>query len=229
MRRVAAVIVLGLLVTVSLASRARADTYTPPTLDDPVFRKVEHEHRAGIAIGGSFGVGFASASGYPNDVKLIGSPDYYNHTPLLVGTSQSLFVMGAISDYVNVGPMISWATFDTPQWRSVGFGVGFRVEVFPLVELVPTFADTAVFTQLGVGATEARAKGGDFPSADGAQSFAGIGLHHEFRLSRLLGGHVAGGPFVEYDAIFSDSAERHWLTAGLRLAWYGGSVKADAR
>jgi hypothetical protein len=54
-------------------------------------------------------------------------------------------------------------------------------------------------------------------------------LHHEFRLTRLLGGHAAAGPFVEYDAIWSESAERHWLTAGLRVVWYSGGVLADKR
>jgi hypothetical protein len=217
------------LVLLLAAHDARADTYTPPSPDDPVFKKVEAERRAGVVLGGSFGLGFAGASGYPNNVRLIGNPDYYNQTPLMVGTSFSLFVMGAISDYFSLGPMVSWATFDTSQWRSVGFGIGFRFEAFPLVKLLPALADTAIFSQLGVGATEARAKGGDFPSADGTQSYAGIGLHHELRLGRLLGGHAAIGPSVEYDAIFAESAERHWLSVGVRLAWYGGSVKADAR
>jgi hypothetical protein len=212
------------------AADARADAMTKAATDsdDPTFRVVEHEHRNGVVVGGSVGVGFASASGYPNNARLIGNPDYYSQTPLLVGVPYSLFVMGAFSDYVSLGPMLSIGTFDTPKWRSVGFGIGFRVEVFPLVHLVPTLANTAVFSQLGVGSTEAKAKG-DYPSADGASSFLGIGLHHELRLTRLLGGHAAAGPFVEYDAIYSESAERHWLTTGLRVVWYSGSVIADRR
>jgi hypothetical protein len=107
-------------------------------------------------------------------------------------------------------------------------GVGFRAEVFPLVSLFPTLADTAIYGQAGVGATELQAKG-NYPSADGTQSFAGIGIHHEFRLFRFLGGHLAGGPYAEYDAIFATSAERHWASVGFRLAWYGGTVAADHR
>lgn len=226
MRRAAAAILLSSFFS---AIPARADTYTPPSPEDPVFRKVEPERRAGAVLGTSFGVGFAGASGYPNNQKLVGNPDFYNETPLLVGTSNSIFVMGAFSDYVSVGPMISWAVFDTPNWRSVGFGIGFRLESYPLLRLVPQLADTSLYTQLGVGATEARRKGGDYPTADGTQSFLGIGVHHEFRLARLLGGHAALGPFVEYDAIFSTTAERHWLSTGIRLAFYGGTVRADAK
>jgi hypothetical protein len=209
-------------------ARADAMTRTATEADDPTFRPVDRERRAGVVLGASVGVGFASASGYPNNVNLEGNPDFYSKTPILVGVSHSYFVMGAFSDYVSLGPMLSIATFDTPEWRSVGFGVGFRVELFPLVRVAPTFADTAVFSQLGVGSTEARAKG-PYPSADGAQSFLGIGLHHEFRLTRLLGGHAVAGPFVEYDAITSTTAERHWLTLGLRVAWNAGTVGADRR
>ena len=103
-----------------------------------------------------------------------------------------------------------------------------RAEIFPLLRLVPTLADTSIYGQAGVGSTELQAKGA-FPSADGTQSFAGLGLHHEFRLFKLLGGHFAGGPYVEYDAIFAPGAERHWATIGLRVAWYGGTVGLDSR
>jgi hypothetical protein len=208
---------------------ARADVYVPPSPEDSTFRKVEPERRAGVVLGFAPGVAFAGASGYPNNQKLVNNPDFYNQTPLLVGYSNTIFLMGAFSDYISVGPMVSWATFDTKDWRSVGWGLGFRIEGFPLLRVVPSLADLSVFTQLGVGTTEARHKGGDYPTADGTSSFAGIGLHHEFRAGRMLGGHAALGPFVEYDAIFSTTAERHWLTAGLRLAFYGGTVLADRK
>jgi hypothetical protein len=226
MRRLLALLAFA---AVTAPAVARADGYTAISTDpdDPLYRKVDRERRNGVVTGVAVGVGFASASGYPNNVQLIGNPDYYNQTPLLVGVSHSYFIMGAFSDYVSLGPMLSIATFDTPKWRSVGFGLGFRVEAFPLVHLVPALADTAIFSQLGIGSTEAKRKDGDFPSADGAQSFLGVGLHHEFRLFKMLGGHAAAGPYVEYDAIWATSAERHWASTGLRLAWYGGRVKAD--
>lgn len=186
------------------------------------------ERRAGVVLGIAPGVAFAGASGYPNNSRLIGNPDFYSQSPLLVGNSTTYFLMGALNDYFSFGPMVNVATFENDKWKSTGVGVGFRAEVFPFVRLFPRLADTSIYGLAGVGATELQAKG-SFPSADGTQSFAGIGLHHEFRFFRLLGGHLAGGPFVEYDAIFSTSAERHWASFGLRLAWYGGTVTADKR
>lgn len=216
------VLVAGVLT----ASAARADTTTPD--NNPTYRPVEHERRAGLVVGGGVGVGLAGASGYTNNVKYLGNPDYYSATPLLVGVSQQYFLMGALTDYLSFGPLVSIATFDTPSWRSTGFGIGFRLEVFPLASLAPSLADTAVYGQAGIGSTRIAAKG-PYPDADGTRSFLGLGLHHELRLARLLGGHAAAGPFLEYDAIYAESAQRHWGTLGLRLAWYGGTVKQDQR
>lgn len=200
----------------------------PDVAGDGTLRKTVPERRAGVVIGVAPGIGFAGASGYPNNQRLIGNPDFYSQSPLLVGNSTTYFLMGALNDYFSFGPMVNIATFESDKWKSTGIGIGFRAEAFPLVRLVPALADLSIYGQAGVGSTELRAKG-DYPSADGTQSFAGIGLHHEFRFFRFLGGHVAGGPFVEYDAIFSTSAERHWASAGLRLAWYGGTVSLDKR
>ncbi len=218
--------VLAIVLASVTTTPARADE--PPQPEDPTLRKSVPERRAGVVIGVSPGVAFAGASGYPNQASLVGNPEFYSESPLLVGTSTTYFLMGALTDYVSFGPMVNIATFESDKWRSTGFGIGFRGEVFPLLRVFPPLADTAIYGQAGIGTTELRAKG-PYPSADGTQSFAGLGLHHELRVFRLLGGHVSGGPYLEYDAIFSTSAERHWASGGLRIAWYGGKVAADAR
>jgi len=200
----------------------------PDVAEDPTLRKTVAERRAGVVIGVAPGIGFAGASGYPNNARLVGNPEFYSQSPLLVGSSTTYFLMGALADYVSFGPMVNIAKFESDKWKSTGFGIGFRAEVFPLVRLLEALADTSIYGQAGVGSTDLQAKG-NYPSADGTQSFAGIGLHHEFRFSRLLGGHVSGGPYVEYDAIFAKSAERHWASVGVRMAWYGGIVAADKR
>lgn len=202
-----------------------------PEENDPTLRPVGAERRKGVVIGASLGAAFAGASGYPNNARLINDPDYYSESPLLVGWSTSYFLLGALTDYLSFGPLLNIATFESDKWKSTGWGLGFRGEVFPLVGIAKKvhldwLADTAAYAQVGFGTTELRAKG-PYPTADGSQSFLGLGIHHEVRLARLLGGHAAAGPHIEYDAIRADSAERHWLTVGLRLAWYGGTVALD--
>ena len=200
---------------------------TPDRPEDPTLRDVTPERRNGLTLGASGGVAFAGSSGYPNSPRFFGNPDFYSSSPLLVGWSSSFFAMGAFNDYVSFGPMFTIATFESADWKSTGFGAGFRGEVFPLVNLVPALADAAIYGQAGFGLTELRAKG-PYPTADGAQSFLGIGLHHEWRLARLLGGHASAGPYVEYNAIYTPSVERHWASAGLRVVFYAGGVKLDS-
>jgi hypothetical protein len=219
---------LHALVVLFGCAAARADSITarPGTAEDPTMRSIRPERRNGVVLGATGGIGFAGASGYPKNQRLQGNPDYYSESPLLVGYSMSYFLMGALNDYVSFGPLLNIATFDTPKWKSTGWALGFRGEVFPFVRLGPMLADIAGYAQLGFGTTELRAKG-PYPSAEGSQSFFGLGVHHEFRLGRLLGGHAAAGPYTEYNLIRSDTAERHWLSVGIRLVWYGGGVALD--
>jgi hypothetical protein len=102
-------------------------------------------------------------------------------------------------------------------------GGGFRIEAFPLLPLVPKLGDLALFTQLGIGSTTLHTKlPGNYPDADGAQSFLGVGTFYEWSFFKALGGHVAGGPSLEYDVITTPSIERHGGLLSFRIAYYGG-------
>jgi hypothetical protein len=198
-----------------------------PAEEDPAQRPVVSERRNGVVLGFAAGAGLAGASGYPNDVKFIGNPDFYSQSTLLAGYSLTWFLMGALTDYLNVGPFVNVATFESDRWKSTGAGGGLRAEVFPLINVCRCVADIALYGQVGFGATTLRANG-PYPTADATSSFIGLGVHDEFRLARFLGGHVAAGPFLEYDVIRASNAERHWMSGGLRLAWYGGKVTLDS-
>ncbi|MDB4940900.1 MAG: hypothetical protein JWP97_434 [Labilithrix sp.] len=220
----------GVAADVAAPGDARADSITAGAGDrpeNPVLRAVTAERRAGLVVGVAPGVAFAGASGYPNDAVLVGNPAFYSQSPLLVGHSTSYFLMGSFTDFVSFGPVVNVALFESVAWKSTGLGIGFRAETFPLLHLYPRLADLSLYGQAGVGVTELRLKSGAYPSADGTQSYAAIGVHHEWRVFQAGGGHFAAGPYAEYDAIFATSAERHWAAVGLRVAWYGGTVTAD--
>ncbi len=188
------------------------------TLDAP------SERRSGVVVGLGLGVGLAGSSGYPNSATKIDDPAFYSASDLMTGFGSSLFVMGALTDYVSFGLWFGSGTYQSAGWRSSGAGGGFRVEAFPLYRLVPPLADLGVFTQLGLGATTLKTKRpGNYPEADGAQSFLGVGAFYEAWTPKLLGGHAAAGPTVEYDVITSRAIERHGALAGLRIVFYGGN------
>jgi hypothetical protein len=196
----------------------------PPAMAEaPSALSAPHERRAGLVIGFGYGAGVAGSSGYPNGASLIDDPRYYSASDLMSGTGWSFYVMGALTDYLSFGAWFGAQTYESSHWRSVGGGGGFRVEAFPLYRLVPALADLAVFAQLGLGTTALHNKlPGNYPSADGEQSFLGIGVLHEWSLFKVLGGHVAVAPTLEYDLITARAVERHNALLGVRMAFYGG-------
>lgn len=181
-----------------------------------------HAYRSGVVVGFAFGAGLAGASGYPNDSLKIGDPSYYAASGLMGGSSGSFFVMGALSDYVSFGFWFGRGTFHNGDWRSSGSGGGFRLEGFPLVGLVPKLQGLGLLAQLGIGGGSLSATAPGVSGSDGTQSFAGAGAFYEWSFGHVLGGHLAAGPSVEYDAIWSRSFEQHGLVASARFVFYGG-------
>ncbi len=181
------------------------------------------ERRAGLVLGLGGGFGLGGASGYPNKATLIGDSASYSASDLMTGSGGSFLLMGAFTDYLNFGVWFGGGTFQSSGWRSTGGGGGFRVEAFPLYRLYPKLRDLGVFAQVGLGsATLATKRPGNYPTADGTQSFVGIGAFYEFAIAKVLGGHFAAGPSLEYDAIFARSIERHSALLGGRFVFYGG-------
>jgi hypothetical protein len=77
--------------------------------------------------------------------------------------------------------------------------------------------------QFGVGSAKLMTKlPGHYPSADGVQSFLGLGAFYEWSIAKAIGGHFAGGPSVEYDVITAQSIGRNAFVAGGRFVFYGG-------
>jgi len=214
---------LACLACLARPATALADTWSDigaqrqpnPELDKRLYR-------SGLALGLTLGYGLAGTDGYPNSSSRIGDPAYYSSTDLLHGASWSFSILGALADYLNFGVWFGSGTYQSAAWTSTGGGGGFRVEVFPLLALVPSLKDLGVFAQLGLGSATARYKAAGYPDAHGVQSFVGAGAFYEWSLFHALGGHTALGPSVEYDSIFSQTITRTSANVGLRLAFYGG-------
>jgi hypothetical protein len=180
-------------------------------------------HRRGLILGTSLGFGAIGASGYPNNSTEIGDPTYYGASGLMTGSSSSLLIMGALTDYVNFGIWFGRQSAQNGDWRSSGGAGGFRVEGFPLFRVVPKLRDLGVFSQFGIGSATLDEKNSTYVGAKGVQSFLGAGAFYEWSLGHLLGGHAAIGPSLEYDSIWSRSIETNGMVLGLRLVWYGGT------
>lgn len=182
-----------------------------------------HALRSGLVLGLALGGGVGGASGYPNDINQIGDPSYYSASGWMVGSSYTLFLMGAVTDYLNFGVFFGQASFRNADWRSTGSEGGVRLEAFPLAVVLPKLAGLGALAQFGVGGSKLTATGpAAAPPAQGTQSFGDVGLLYEWAFGYLKHGHFAAGPSLEYEAIWSQSIERHGLVASVRVAFYGG-------
>ena len=178
--------------------------------------------RSGLLVTLGLGFGLAGASGYPNNSTEIGNPDFYSSSDLLTGSGTTLYVAGALADYVNFGFVIASQSFRSKDWTERGTGIGFRAEVFPLITLVPALKGVAAFAQFGIGSAKLDARVGNYPEALGTQSFIGVGALWEFTIFHLLGGHGVVGPTLEYDAIYASSISSGAALLGVRVGFYGG-------
>jgi hypothetical protein len=181
-----------------------------------------HQYRSGLVVGVALGGGLAGASGYPNNALEIGDPTFYAASGMMAGTRGSLFLMGAISDYISVGAFFGHGSFRNGDWRSSSDIGGFRLEFFPLVDLVPKLHGLGAMAQLGVGGGSLHAAAPGVTGSDGTQSFAAAGVFYEWSFAHVLGGHLGAGPSLEYGGVWSQSFEQHGLIASLRAVFYGG-------
>ncbi len=208
---------------VPAASPALPNAPTPADTAAPSSTKPPKPLRDGVVLGASLGFGVASASGYPNDVRLNQNPDYYGSTPLLPGYSFSFMFMGALTPYLNVGVWGGGATFENSDWKSVGGGGGLRVEGFPLMAfcacvMPPVLANyLGIYGQVGVGSVSSRVKReGNYETVGGVQSIIAAGAFYEVKLGKMF----AIGPDLRYELIASRTSDRSSLVLGARLAFY---------
>ncbi len=111
----------------------------------------------------------------------------------MAGSSGSLFVMGALADYLNFGFWFGSGTFQNSDWKSSGSGGGLRVEAFPFVRLFPHLSGLGVLGEFGIGAAKLTSNTPGVPEASGTQSYLGSGVFYEWSFGSLFGGHFAVG------------------------------------
>jgi hypothetical protein len=189
---------------------------------DPTLVSSDAQRRGGLMLGIASSFGLGGAAGYPNNATKIDDPALYAASGVVPGYSTTFLLMGAITDYLNVGPWFQTASYGNDDWKTSAYGVGFRLDAFPFYRLFPRLQDLGVYTQLGFGLASLEAKRGFYEGAEGAQSYLGGGVFYEWSALRLIGGHLALGPQLEYSGIISRSTNHHAATAGLRVVFYGG-------
>jgi hypothetical protein len=212
------------MLPIVLAAPVVAAPAAVPVGDRPVSADLDGPatFRSGLVVGAALGLGLGGAAGYPNDSTKIGDGRYYSSGGTMVGTSETIMLMGALADYLSFGFWFNHAGYDGNGFHSNGSAGGLRVEAFPLVRLYPRLGGLGFLAEFGIGQGNLSAKAASVENAQGTQSFAAAGAFYEWAFGHLLGGHFAVGPSLEYDAMWSEPFGREGLVASARFVFYGG-------
>jgi hypothetical protein len=175
--------------------------------------------RSGAVLALSLDGGFGSASGYPNDSKLINDKSSYGRTGILQGGGFTLAVGGALAEYLNVGFFLSASSFSKKDsWKVASGGGGMRIDAFPFTWTKNKWLNSWAFYGLaGLGAVNVKydKPGTNVADLDGTQSFLGLGSFYEIRI-----GAFGLGPEIRFDGVVTRTASRIALMQGLRLSFY---------
>lgn len=174
--------------------------------------------RSDFAFGIGFAGTFASASGYPNDAAKIGVPRYQASTGSAGGITNTLWLGGALRDWLVIGVGISGSTVAGSGTLSQGGGFIVHLEGFPLFERGGAFRDLGLVGDFGVGGRTIHRASAEVANG-GSMSFVALGLMYE---PLSFGKHWRWGPLVQVAQQFSDSMNATLVMGGLQVSFYSG-------
>jgi hypothetical protein len=202
---------------VSAPAAALADSPSESATPD---KDVAPKYRDGFVPSVTFHSGVGHASGYPNDAREIGNPDFFSSSDLLFGTTISFHISYALTDYLNFGFLVNLDHYESAHWREHGDGFGMRIDAFPLVRWYPRLHDLGIFLETGIGTASLNPKVGNYPTSDGTQTYLATGLFYEITVAKWRSSHLALAPEAKYAHIDSTSLLTDSASLGLRLAFY---------
>ena len=207
--------------TVAIAAPAATDepAASPNDGDEPAkpWETAPTERRGGFAMGVSLGAGFGAANGYPADSRKIGRERYYTESGVGLSTSMTVWLGGALADWLNFGAGMGFGTILAEGTTSPAPTIVFHTDAYPLYDLDPDLRDLGVTLDAGLGfaSTVDTATQEELIQAPGA-SYVSAGVFWEpleFSVFRA-------GPLVAGQWMFSDTLRRPSLLLGFRTTLY---------
>lgn len=175
------------------------------------------KERADFTLGATVGAGLGGAVGAPNEVGKIGNERYESSTGLALGSSNELWLGGALTDWLVLGVGFMGLRLGGSEVAASGYGFMFRVETFPFLSASPALKRLGFFGSFGAGGMTLEKRGSQVADG-GALSVIEVGaLHETFAFGGFRFGPAIQGTFVTSDPVTSQSA---FLL--LRAAFYAG-------
>lgn len=202
------------LLGVSLSRPARADVEDQGSGYDPG----PATRRSGFAAGVAFGGAFGGVSGYPNELAKIDDPRYEARTGAAAGFGESVWIGGALRDWIVVGVGFHGTSVSGGGRSSSGAAFVLHLEGYPLFSQGGIFRDLGLIGEFGAGGCTIR-EGSSVAADGGMLSVAGIGAVYE---AVRLGSHFSAGPLIQVTHQWSQSLTADVFLAAIRLSFAGG-------
>jgi hypothetical protein len=201
-----------------------ADAKDAKPADAPVDPKAEkawenapYEHRGGFAVGLSLGLGVGAANGFPADARKIGREEFYTESGLGLSTLGSLWIGGALADWLTFGVGGGFALIRADGTESPAPFMFFHTDIYPLYGLEGAFRNLGMTTDFGLAfAKTTDNETGDVLIDAGGASHLFVGAFFE----GIEVWKMKMGPSLGLDYMFSQTLRRPSAIAGFRVSLY---------
>jgi hypothetical protein len=198
----------------SLTGLARAES--PDAAWDGGYKQVA-TRRSGFVAGLTLGLAAGNAHGYPNELAVLGDPNFERNTAGAFGGANRLWLGGALTDYLVFGFGFVGVGMTHGETRAAGSAFIFHTEGYPLFYRGGVFRDLSIFGDFGAGSM--KITGHDRPEADGGlMSALGLGVGYE----ALRFWKFKFGPAVEYWHWWSQTLTMDSVAVEARLTFVAG-------
>lgn len=195
----------------------------PPPSDDvydpknpPAWATAPPTRRGGFAMGIGVGFGFGAANGFPNDSKKIGYSEYYTESGIGFALGGTVWIGGALGDWVNFGAGGGYTTILVDGTRSPAPVGGFHADVYPLFLLGKAWRDLGATFDFGLSFPQTVDADDKVLIDGGMSSYLFAGAFWE----GISAWQLKMGPSLGLHYIFSDSNRRTAMLAGFRVTVY---------
>lgn len=195
--------------------------------ETPAWETAPSTRRAGFSVGVSIGAALGDIRGYPNDIEKRGKAEYLTDTGLAFGGSATIWLGGALSDWLVFGVGAGGVRSQGNGQLVQGYTFLFHTEVFPLFPLGGTWRELGIALDTGAGnfIGDPEDKPADSLAAaaidSGAASRVGVSLFYDgFRFWKM-----STGPYLAFDYTWSATMEQPLFMLGLRTALYSKAVR----
>lgn len=185
--------------------------------------------REGFTVGVLVGSLLGNVSGFPNDALRIGRDEFRTTTGFAGGGFGSVFIGVTFADWIGFSLAGGYGAMLSADHDTRNFAIDFRVDGWPFFGLGGVGEDLGVNVTAGLGGSNTTRRDGatvdEFETViDGAlASHLGLGVFWEgVRLWK-----INMGPFVGFDAYFSQSVLQTAATIGWRTVLYAGPSASE--